>query len=105
MVNYREVGQMKMFIVVYSWAIDDDVITAITKSGIKAYTKWTKVLGCGTETDPKMGSQTWPGENDVVTVVVNNEDAERVKKIVLKLREDHPRAGVRCFVIPVEEMI
>lgn len=96
---------MKMFIIVYSWAIDDDVIAAITKSGLKAYTKWTKVLGCGTETEPKMGSQFWPGENDVLTVVVNNEDAAKVKEVVLNLRKEHPRAGVRCFIVPVEEMI
>ena len=96
---------MKMFIIVYSWAIDDEVITAITNSGLKAYTKWTKVLGCGTETDPKMGSQLWPGENDVLTVVINNEDADKVKEVVLNLRNAHPRSGVRCFIVPVEEMI
>jgi nitrogen regulatory protein PII len=96
---------MKMFIIVYSWAIDDDVIAAVRKSGIKAYTKWTRVLGCGTETEPKMGSQIWPGENDVVTMVIKDEDAFKVKDVVLNLRKEHPRGGVRCFIVPVDEMI
>lgn len=104
-INYREVRVMKMFIIVYSWAFDNIVIDMITKSGLKAYTKWTKVLGCGTETEPKMGSQFWPAENDVLTIVVNNEDAAKVKEIVLTLRKENPRAGVRCFIVPVEEMI
>jgi len=91
---------MKMFIIVYSWAIDEDVIEAVTKSGIKAYAKWTNVLGCGTETDPKMGSQPWFGENDVLTVVINTEEPTMVKEAVMNLRKDHPRAGVRCFVVP-----
>ena len=30
---------MKMFVLVYSSAIDDDVISAISKGGMKAYTK------------------------------------------------------------------
>jgi nitrogen regulatory protein PII len=96
---------MKMFIIVYSWGIDDEVIAALTKRGLKAYTKWTKVLGCGTETEPKMGTQVWPGENDVITMVINDEDAAKVKEVVLNLRKEHPRSGVRCFIMPVEEMI
>jgi nitrogen regulatory protein PII len=104
-INYWEVNVMKMFIIVYSWAFDNIVIDMITKSGLRAYTKWTKVLGCGTETEPKMGSQFWPAENDVLTIVVNNEDAAKVKEIVLTLRKENPRAGVRCFIVPVEEMI
>lgn len=96
---------MKMFVIVYSWAVDDDVITALAASGVNAYTKWTQVLGCGCETEPKMRSRYAPGENDVLTVVINNEDSEKVKAIVLKLREEHPRGGIRCFIIPVEEMI
>jgi hypothetical protein len=49
--NFEEVGRMKMFVLVYSSAIDDDVISAISKGGIKAYTKWTDVHGTGPETD------------------------------------------------------
>ena len=96
---------MKMFVIVYSCWMDKEVIEAITKSGVKAYTKWTNVLGCGTETEPKMGSWPWFGQNDVLTVVINNEEAAMVKEAVMNLRKDHPRAGVRCFVVPVEEMI
>ncbi len=94
---------MKMFVLVYSSAFDDYVNEAITKGGIKAYTKLTDVHGRGPETGPKLKYS--QGDNDVVTVVVNDEEADKVKKIVQNLRKEYPRGGVRCFVIPVEEMI
>lgn len=94
---------MKMFFIVYSWAIDENVLAALAASGVNAYTKWTKVQGCGCESEPKLGAGS--GENDVLTVVINNEDADKVKAVVLNLRKEHPRAGVRCFIVPVEEMI
>jgi nitrogen regulatory protein PII len=96
---------MKMLFIVYSWAIDDEVIAALTKSGLKAYTKWTKVLGCGSETEPKTGSKLWPSETDVLTIVVDNEDVAKIKEVVLTLKKEHPRAGLRCYIVPVEEMI
>lgn len=96
---------MKMFVIVYSWAIDDFVIAELAAGGVTAYTKWTKVMGCGCESEPKLLSRFAPGENDVLTAVVSNEDADGVREIVLNLRKKHPKAGIRCFVVPVEEMI
>ena len=94
---------MKMFVLVYSSIIDDDVIAAILKGGIKAYTKWTDVHGTGPETGPKLTYS--QGDNHVLTIVVNEEDTSKVRSVVLALRKENPSGGVRCFVVPVEEMI
>jgi len=94
---------MKMFVLVYSSAIDDDVIAALTRGGVKAYTKWTDVHGTGPETGPKLRFS--QGDNHVLTIVVNTEEADKVRGVVQKLRKDFPMGGVRCFVVPVEEMI
>ncbi len=56
---------MKMFVIVYSRWLDKNVIEAVTKSGVKAYTKWSNVSGCGTETEPKMGS--CPGSGKTIS--------------------------------------
>jgi nitrogen regulatory protein PII len=96
---------MKMFMIVYEWSIDVYVIAAINEIGITGYTKWTKVLGTGPETGPKMGSHTCPCDNDMLAVVVDDKDAAKVKEMVLHLRKEHPRGGLRCFIVPVEEMI
>ncbi len=94
---------MKMFVLVYSSNIDDDVIAAISKGGIKAYTKWTDVHGMGPETGPKLRYS--QGDNHVLTIVVNDADASKVRDVVLNLRKEYPLGGVRCFIVPVEEMI
>jgi len=94
---------MKMFVLVYSSNIDDDVIAAISRGGIKAYTKWTDVHGTGPETGPKLRYS--QGDNHVLTIVVSSEDAGKVRDVMLKLRKEHPLGGVRCFIVPVEEMI
>jgi nitrogen regulatory protein PII len=94
---------MKMFVLVYASMIDDYVIAAITKGGINAYTKWIGVHGTGPETGPKLRYK--QGDNHVLTIVVSNEDADKVRDVVLKLRKEYSFGGVRCFVVPVEEMI
>jgi nitrogen regulatory protein PII len=95
---------MKKSVIVHWRSIDDEVIATLTKSGVKAF-KWTEVLGCGSETEPKLRPRFWPEENDVLTVVTNDEDANKVKEVVLSLRKAHPGAGIRCFIAPVKEMI
>ncbi len=94
---------MKMCTIVYASAMDDYVMTAVSKSGIEAYTKWTEVHGTGPETGPKLTYS--QGDNDVLTIVVNDKDASRVRNMTLQLRKEHPRGGIRCFIVPVEEMI
>ena len=94
---------MKMFVIVYSSSCDDYVMEAITRGGIKTYTKWRRVLGKGTETRPKLTFS--QGDNDVLSIVVEDKDAKKLKEIVVNLRKENPIAGIRCFIMPVEEMI
>ena len=96
---------MKMFIIMYEYALDADVNAAIKKAGITGYTKWSKVHGAGPETGLKLDSRYWPGENDVLLVVVDDKDVPKVKEMVLHLRKEFPKSGVRGFIVPVEEMI
>ncbi len=96
---------MKMFMIMYEYAIDAEVFDEIKKIGIAGYTKWSKVQGAGPETGLKLNTRFWPGLNDVLVVVVDEKDAEKVKAMVLHLREKYPKSGVRCFIVPVEEMI
>ncbi len=96
---------MKMCMIMYEYAIDAEVFEEIKKTGIAGYTKWSKVQGAGPETGPKLNTRFWPGLNDVLVVVVDEKDAVKVKEMVLHLRSKYPQAGVRCFIVPVEEMI
>ncbi len=94
---------LKMFVIVFSSSCDDYVMKAITKAGIKAYTKWRGVLGTGTETGPKLTYS--QGDNDVLSIVVDGKDAGVLRDTVMNLKKENPKSGIKCFILPVEEMI
>ncbi len=97
---------MKIIFIVYSQATDYDVIAALKRTGIKAYTKIEKAFGEGVETDPKLHTHTWPGENNVLFIALNDdEDAAVVLDQVRTLKKEHPRSGMKAFVLPLEDMV
>ena len=94
---------MKMYLVVYCDAVDEDVIAAIKGIGIHGYTKTVEVRGEGTETEPKLGTHCWPGKNNLLMMAVADGEVPKLKACVRRLKEEHPRAGVRSFIMPMEE--
>ena len=96
---------MKMFFIVYSRAADYDVISRLKSAGIKGYTKMKDVSGEGTETEPKLGTHCWPGENNVLYIAVEDDEVQRVCEVIRALRKSHPRAGVKGFILPMVEII
>lgn len=96
---------MKMLVVVYNDAVDEVMISEFKKAEVLGYTKWKETLGEGTETEPKLGTHCWPGKNNVLAVVVEDEAAVKITAIIRKLKSDHPKGGIRTFVLQVEETI
>jgi len=94
-----------MFLIVYCDAADYDVFAALKKAGFRSYTKMEGVRGEGTDTEPKLGTHCWPGKNNVVFIGVQDPDMPRIMEVVRHLRQEHPRAGVKGFVLPMEEVI
>lgn len=97
---------MKMVFVAYSQAADYDVVTGFKKAGIKGYTKLEKASGEGCETEPKLHTHTWPGENNVIFIAVDNDSAmpDLITEI-RRLKAEHPRAGLKAFILPMEEIV
>lgn len=97
---------MKMIFVVYSEAADYDVIAAFKKAGIKGYTKLEKARGEGIETEPKLHTHTWPGENNVLMIATDDDAAlDAVTAQIRTLKSLHPRAGLKAFILPMEEIL
>jgi hypothetical protein len=94
---------MKMFMVLYSEASDEMIIAAFKNSGFKAYTKMCGLMGEGEETEPKLGTHCWPGNNNALLLAVSDEKIQTMCDLVRKLKEEHPRAGLRAFTFPLEE--
>jgi nitrogen regulatory protein PII len=96
---------VKMFFIVYSCTADYDVLNRIKQAGIKGYTKMEEASGEGTETEPKLGTHTWPGENNVLYVAVQDEEVAVIVELIRKMKKENPRAGVKGFLLPMEEII
>jgi hypothetical protein len=96
---------MKMFLLVYSREADEYVIGRFKKAGIRAYTKMEEVRGEGPDSEPKLRTHVWPGGNNMLIMAVPDEQIHVVTCIVHQLKEERPRSGVRCFVLPMEECI
>lgn len=96
---------MKMFLIVYCDAADEDVIDAFKKGGIRAYTKMREVRGVGTDTEPKLGTHCWPGKNNALFIAASDEEVNRIKEAIHEIRREHPRSGVKGFILPMEESV
>lgn len=94
---------MKMFLIIYCEAADEDVIAALKEAGIRGYTKMVEARGEGTETEPKLGTHCWPGRNNILFMALPDDEISRITERVRKLKREHPRAGVRSFLLPLEE--
>lgn len=96
---------MKMFLIVYCESADEAVIAALKDAGIHGYTKMVEARGEGTETEPKLGTHCWPGKNNILLIALADEEIPRIADRIHLLREQHPRAGVRSYLLPMEESI
>ena len=94
---------MKMFYVIYAEASDEVIIATFKEAGFKAYTKMCGLMGEGEETEPKLGTHYWPGNNNALLLAVNDEKIHPLCELVRKLKVEHPRAGLRAFTFPLEE--
>jgi len=96
---------VKMVLIAYCEAADYEVIDAIKEAGIKGYTKFTEVLGEGTETQPRLGTQCWPGKNNFLAIAVEEKELNLLIPTIKKLKQRHPKAGIKIFVTPIDEVI
>ncbi len=96
---------MKMVFIVYSQAADYDVIAAIKQAGVKGYTKMENASGEGVETEPKLHTHIWPGENCVLFLALEENELPAIVELIRELKLEHPRAGVKAFIMPMEEII
>jgi hypothetical protein len=95
---------MKMFLIIYCEAADEDVIAALKESGVRGYTKMVEAQGEGTETEPKLGTHCWPGKNNVLFMAMADDEIHRLDARLRELKQMHPRAGIRSFLLPMEEV-
>jgi hypothetical protein len=93
-----------MIYLIYDRAIDEEVLDLLKELEIKYYTKWKDVLGVG-RNDPHLGDAVWPGLNNVLMIVIDEEKKSVLLQNVRALQRMFPSVGLRAFMVPVVEMI
>ena len=96
-------GEVMVYIV-YDRAIDEEVLDLLEGMEISYYTKWRDVLGVGRH-DPHLGDDVWPGLNNVIMVVTQEQKKIILLDSVKSLQTSFPSVGLRAFVVPVIDMV
>lgn len=96
---------MKMFMVIYAEASDENIISAFKSAGFKSYTKIQGATGEGDQSEPKLGTHCWPGKNNTLHIAIQDEDSQHIQELIRKLKVEHPRACLRAFTFPIAECI
>ncbi|UCD84490.1 MAG: hypothetical protein JSU92_14685 [Deltaproteobacteria bacterium] len=96
---------MKMVMIVHYSAIGSDVTEALTKIGVRTYTKLPGIHGLGTSSEPHFDTHIWPGTNDLVLTVVDEQKAGEVMKEVGELKKKFKKEGIKAFLFSVEAVV
>jgi len=97
-------GTMKMILVAYNQALDDEVMAALEECCLENYTKWTGVLGKGSASGPHLATHVWPKANNVLAVAADDSSLELLLEKIRKLRAQLGPEGVKAFVLPIEDL-
>ena len=93
---------MKMVTITYSQALDDVLMEILEQCKVETYTKWTQVMGRGTNSGLHLMTNVWPKGNNVLLIATNDEQAKKIMDGVKDLRRTAGHEGVKAFLAPLE---
>ena len=96
---------MKIFFLIYDASFDDDVIEILSGCCDTGFTRWSKVLGKGERSDPKMDDAIWPGYNCAVMASVPSLVEPVFTEALQKLYKNMDSKGMKVFSWPIERII
>ncbi len=95
---------MKMVMVVYNEAVDNEVMDILTNCCVKNYTKVIGVFGRGTSSGTHLGTDIWPGRNNILYVACEEAAGKQILVLIRQLRKSLGAEGVKAFLLPVEDL-
>jgi nitrogen regulatory protein PII len=102
--DHKDSKKMKMVMISYNEAVEEEVSEALEKLGVTGYTKWINVLGRGRTGGEHLGSHVWPEKNCVVFLAVDERKKKDIIEEVKALRKTVGHEGIKAFVMPLEEI-
>jgi len=95
---------MKMVMVSYNEAIDQEVMETLGQCGTVNYTKILAAFGKGETSGTHLGDDIWPGRNNILFIVCKDEEAKKLLSSIKILRKTLGKEGVKAFILPVEDL-
>lgn len=93
----------KMVMVVYNEAVESEVMEVLTDCGLKNYTKIPAAYGKGNASGTHLGSDIWPGRNNILLVGCGKTEAARLLSCIRELRKTLAKEGIKAFSFSLEE--
>ena len=95
---------MKLFLTIYDVTYDEDVMETLNNCGVIGFTKWDRVQGKGPNSVPKLDTAVWPGYNNAVAVVANDDNEEIVRESLRAVAKRLHGSGIITYELPVNEV-
>ena len=95
---------MKMVMIVYNEAVDQEAMAMFDTFAVKNYTKVLGVYGRGTASGTHLGDDIWPGRNNILYVCCDEVQSNKIIAQVKELRKQLGHEGIKAFVMPVEDL-
>lgn len=85
---------MKAIFLACNQALYDEVLQEMNKIGMRGYTSWEEVLGCGMKDgEPHLGDYVWPTLNSAIVTMAEDDQADKFLAAVEEDRRSQPAVG------------
>lgn len=89
---------MKAIFLSCNQALYDEVLQTMKECGVRGYTGWEEVSGCGMKDgEPHLGSHAWPTMNSSLLAMADEPAAGKFLAAVKAIDESNPQLGLRAF--------
>ena len=95
---------MKMVMISYNEAMEDEVMEALGKANADSYTKFVGAFGKGIISGTHMGDDIWPGKNNVLFIACEDSKVDELISGIKVLRSKLGNEGVKAFIMPIEKI-
>lgn len=93
-----------LYMVFYDVNYDEDVIEALESCGDIGFSKFERVLGKGSGSDPKMDTSVWPGYNNALFVFASASMSQEVRQVLETTAKKLGGAGIKVIALAAEEI-
>ena len=93
---------MKAIFLSCNQALYEEVLQSMEKCGVRGYTGWEEVTGCGMATgEPHLGTHAWPTMNSSLLSMAENDAADKFLTEIKLIDNENPKLGLRDFWLEI----